>query len=118
MYDKNNIFYKIINGAIPAKIILQNNNAIAFHDINPQAKIHVLLIPKGQYSNIADFATLASVIEQTDFFNALSEIIKMLEIKKNGFRVISNCGNHAGQEVPHFHMHILGGEPLGKMLSK
>jgi histidine triad (HIT) family protein len=118
MYQKDNIFAKIIRGEIPAKKICENDNALSFYDIHPQAKIHVLVIPKGEYTNLQDFTTNASVEEILDFFDLLNATATALALNKEGFRTISNSGANGGQEVPHFHMHLLGGESLGKMVGK
>ena len=119
MYNTNNIFAKIIRNEIPAKQIYSNSNALSFYDINPQAKIHALVIPKGEYVDILDFSLNASQDEMKDFFDAVNTTIVALGLcANNGFRTISNTGLNGGQEVPHFHMHILGGEHLGKMIIK
>lgn len=117
VYDANNIFAKIIAGAIPCNKVFENEHALAFNDIHPQAPTHILLIPKGHYETISDFSGKASAAEQTAFFAALSQIIADNKLEDAGFRVIANAGAHGGQEVPHFHLHILGGKKLGKMLS-
>lgn len=117
MYNEDNIFSKIIKKEIPAKIIFENKTALSFYDINPLAKIHALVIPKGKYIDVLDFAN-ASTEEQKDLYEAIKETVKILEVNNSGFRLISNCGINGGQEVPHFHYHILGGEKIGKMVSK
>ena len=116
-YNDNNIFAKIIKKEIPAKVIYENNNAMSFLDINPQAKIHFLVIPKGKYQDLQDFSLNSTPQEKQDFFECLSKSIEVLKLT-TGYRSISNSGINANQEVPHFHLHILGGEPLGKMLCK
>lgn len=117
-YDDTNIFAKILRGEIPNKTVYEDEYALAFHDINPHAKCHVLVIPKGAYTDIYDFHANASVAEITGYARAMAKIIQMLELEKDGFRVIANMGDHGGQEVPHYHSHILGGEKLGQMVSK
>ena len=119
MYDKNNIFAKILRGEISCNRYFENNYALAFEDINPQREIHVLVIPKGEFSDLDDFNNKATDIEIAEFFRAITQVVRQLGISSSsgGYRVISNIGVNAGQEVPHLHFHILGGEPLGRMLS-
>lgn len=116
MYNQNNIFAKIIKGEIPCNKIYENQYALSFYDINPQAPIHFLVIPKNAYSDIIDFSINASANECKMYYQAIEESVSLLKIT-NGFRVISNCGINGGQEVPHFHSHILAGKILGKMIS-
>lgn len=115
-YDENNVFAKIINGDIPCKKIYEDAFAIAFEDINPKAPIHILVIPKGKFTDIADFGTNANAAEITGFWRAVSRISEEKNLKEKGFRVIANTGSDGGQEVPHFHVHILAGKPIGKMV--
>lgn len=115
-YDDNNIFARILRGEIPAKKVHEDEYALAFHDINGQAPIHVLLIPKGKYMSIADFGTNASDAEIAGFYRAVAKVAKDLNLVEAGFRAIANTGEHGGQEVPHFHLHLLGGKKLGRML--
>jgi diadenosine tetraphosphate (Ap4A) HIT family hydrolase len=115
-YDSNNIFARILRGEIPCSKIFESEYAIAFHDINPQAPTHILVIPKGAYVSIADFSQKASPAEQAGLFAAVGKIIADQKLDDAGFRVIANAGTHGGQEVPHFHIHILGGRKLGRML--
>ena len=116
-YDKNNIFAKILRGDIPCKKVFENDCALAFYDINPLAPTHVLVIPKGAYISFDDFSAKASNEEITGFFRAAGEVARMTGAVADGFRMISNCGSNGGQEVPHFHIHILAGRRLGKMLA-
>lgn len=116
-YDSNNIFAKILRGEIPCAKVYENDYALAFNDIGAKAPVHVLVIPKGAYVSIADFSAHASAEEQTGFFQAVAEVIRAKNLEENGFRSIANTGDHGGQEVPHFHLHILGGRPLGSMLA-
>lgn len=116
-YDDNNIFARILRGEIPAKKVYEDEYALAFHDINGQAPIHVLVIPKGKYISIADFGRDASDAEIAGFYRAVSKVAQDLGLVEDGFRSIANTGPHGGQEVPHFHIHLLGGKPLGRMLS-
>ncbi|HEX3348971.1 MAG TPA: histidine triad nucleotide-binding protein [Acetobacteraceae bacterium] len=117
-YDDQNIFAKILRGEIPSRKVFENEWAFAFHDIAPQAPTHVLVIPKGRYVSLADFTTQASAEEIAGFFRAVGAIAKQLELEESGYRVLANMGEHSGQEVPHFHVHIFGGRPLGPMLQR
>lgn len=116
-YDSNNIFARILRGEIPCNKAFENDHALAFHDVNPQAPVHILVIPKGAYVSIADFSQKASAAEQSEFFAAISAIVTEFDLADTGFRTISNTGLNGGQEVPHFHVHIVGGKPLGRMLA-
>ncbi|NDE90040.1 MAG: histidine triad nucleotide-binding protein [Alphaproteobacteria bacterium] len=116
-YDPNNIFAKILRGDIPCKKIFENDHVLAFHDIHPQAPIHALVIPKGAFVDYADFAANASDVQSAAFTKAIGEIAKLLGAHEQGYRLISNCGVNAHQEVPHYHVHILAGRALGPMLS-
>ena len=117
-YDKNNIFAKILRGEIPCKKVYENEYVLAFHDINPQKKIHILVIPKNEYIDLDDFTNKASDKEIIEFNKAITHIVKMLKIsnQEEGYRVLSNIGKDGGQEVPHLHYHIFGGEKIGKMV--
>ena len=117
-YDKNNIFAKILRGEIPCNKVYENEYALSFHDINPQKKIHVLVVPKGEYTDLDDFVSKASDIEIVEFNKAITHIVKLLKIsnQESGYRVLSNIGKNGGQEVPHLHYHIFGGEIIGKMV--
>ncbi len=116
-YDDNNIFAKILRGEIPCDKVYEDDYVLAFNDIAPKAPVHILLIPKGRYISIADFGENASAEEIKGFYLALAEIVKDKGINETGFRSIANTGENGGQEVPHFHMHILGGKPIGTMVS-
>ncbi|TAH35772.1 MAG: histidine triad nucleotide-binding protein [Alphaproteobacteria bacterium] len=116
-YDRNNIFAKILRGDIPCKKVFENEFALAFYDINPQAPTHVLIIPKGEYISFDDFAAKASNDEITGFFRTAGQVAQQVGAVEQGFRLISNCGSNGGQEVPHFHIHILAGRKLGKMVA-
>ncbi len=115
-YDDSNVFARILRGEIPARVVLDTPHALAFHDIGAQAPVHLLVIPKGAYTDLADFASRASADEQAGFMAALAEVSR-LEGLAGGFRAIANAGPHAHQEVPHFHMHVLAGRPLGPLLA-
>ncbi len=115
-YDPQNIFARILRGEIPNKTVLETPHALAFHDIHPQAPVHVLVIPKGAYVDFAHFAAKASADEIADFHRCAARVCDMVGVNGDGFRAISNAGGHGHQEVPHYHLHILGGRPLGPML--
>ena len=119
-YDKNNIFAKILRGEIPCKKIYENDYVLAFHDVNPQKKIHALIIPKGEYVNLDDFTSKASKEEIVGLMKGIGTVAKKIgvseEVKGGGYRSLVNIGNNGGQEVPHLHFHIFGGEKLGKMI--
>ena len=117
-YDKNNIVAKILRGEIPCKKVYENEYVLSLHDINPQKKIHILVIPKGEYIDLDDFVNKASDTEILEFNKAITHIVKMLKIsnQEEGYRVLSNIGKNGGQEVPHLHYHIFGGEKIGKMV--
>ena len=115
-YDKNNIFAKILRNEIPCDKVFENEYSLAFNDISPQAKVHILVIPKNPYVDVDDFSKNASKDEIASLMQAVAEVckIKKLSIDEggNGFRLIANTGPDGSQEVPHFHYHVLGGEPL------
>ncbi len=113
-YDDQNIFAKILRGEIPNQTVFENEHALAFRDINPQAPVHVLVIPKGPYVSIDDFAANAGADEQVGFFAAVAAVCDAGV--DEGFRAIANTRIHGVQDVPHFHMHIIGGAQLGRML--
>ncbi len=115
-YDTNNIFAKILRGDIPCKKVFENDFALAFHDISPQAPSHILVLPKGAYVDMDDFTARASEAEIAGLFRALGTIAREQKLDEQGYRVISNCGLHGGQEVPHLHLHLVGGKKLGRML--
>ncbi len=120
-YDDTNIFAKILRGEIPNKTVLETEHSLAFEDIAPQAPIHVLVIPKGPYVSYDHFAQAASDAEIVDFTRTIGQVCEKLGLQPpsgNGFRAISNTGAHGVQEVPHLHVHILGGRMLGRMLQR
>ncbi|MFZ0692997.1 MAG: histidine triad nucleotide-binding protein [Alphaproteobacteria bacterium] len=117
-YDDNNAFAKILRGEIPSKKVYEDQWALAFHDIRPQAMVHVLVIPKGKYVSMDDFSAKASADEIAGFFRAVGEVARKLELPSKGYRILANQGRDGGQEVPHFHIHIFGGQRLGPMLSR
>jgi len=117
-YDDNNIFARILRNEIPSKRIYEDEWAVAFHDISPQAPVHVLVIPRGSWVSMADFTANASDAEIAGFFRAVGKVAKQLQLEEPGFRILSNMGPDSGQEVPHLHVHIFGGGPLGPMISR
>ena len=117
-YDDQNIFAKILRGEIPCDKVFENDHALAFNDINPQAPNHVLVIPKGPYVSADDFSAKASDEEIAGFIRAVGETARQLGLPDAGYRILANHGANAGQEVPHFHVHIFGGRRLGPMLSR
>lgn len=117
-YNAQNIFARILRKEIPCNAVYEDDYVLAFRDISPKAPVHILLIPKGAYIDITDFGSRASPAEIAGFFKALAHISTTLNIAESGFRSIANTGLHGGQEVPHFHMHLLGGKHIGPMVSE
>jgi len=117
-YDSNNIFARILRKEILARTVYEDDFALAFHDIAPQAPKHVLVIPKGPYISIADFGATAPSDEIVGFWRAVSKVAEQEGLTQDGFRLISNSGSNSGQEVPHFHVHLFGGTKLGPLLVK
>ena len=118
-YDDNNIFAKIVRGEIPCDKIYEDDYVLSFHVINPQKKIHALIIPKGKYIDLDDFNTKASDKEIVELIKGISIVAKKLGISLDtgkGYRTLSNLSEHGGQEVPHLHFHLFGGEKVGKMV--
>ena len=118
-YDDTNIFAKILRGEIPCKKIYEDDYVLSFYDINPQKKIHALVIPKGKYIDLDDFNAKASDKEIVELIKGISIVAKKLGISLDvgkGYRVLSNLSEHGGQEVPHLHFHLFGGEKVGKMV--
>ena len=118
-YDKNNIFAKILRKEIPCKKIFENDHVLSFYDVNPQKKIHALVIPKGDFINLDDFNNRASDQEIVALSKAITEVSKILGISTDtgkGYRALTNLDDHGGQEVPHLHFHLFGGEKIGKMV--
>ena len=112
------IFQKIIDREIPADIVLETEYALAFRDIHPQAPVHVLVIPKGQYVSMDDFTARASDAEMAAFVRAIGDVARLDGIEGDGYRILSNIGKHGRQEVPHLHVHVIGGDDVGPMISK
>lgn len=117
-YDDENIFAKILRGEIPSTKVYEDEWAYAFEDINPQAAVHTLVIPKGKYVSWDDFSTTASDAEIAGFVRAVGKVARDKGLVEPGYRLLANLGQHGGQEVPHLHVHIFGGEPLGRMIAK
>ena len=120
IYDDNNIFAKILRNEIPCNKIYEDDFILSFHDINPQKKIHALVIPKGRYIDLDDFSLNASTEEMVGLFKGINKVAKILGISTEtgmGYRALANISEHGGQEVPHLHFHIFGGENIGKMVS-
>jgi diadenosine tetraphosphate (Ap4A) HIT family hydrolase len=117
-YDDSNIFARILRGEIPAHKVHEDEHALAFRDINPQAPVHILVIPKGAYVSWDDFAARASEAEIAGFVRAVGHVAREQGLVAPGYRLLANVGGDAGQEVPHLHVHLFGGRPLGPMLAR
>ena len=117
-YDDQNIFAKILRGEIPSKRVYEDQWAIAFHDIAPIAPIHILVIPTGQYVSWDDFSARASAEEIAGFVRAVGQVARDLGLVAPGYRLLANVGLNSGQEVPHLHVHLFGGKPMGPMLAR
>ena len=118
-YDDDNIFAKILRGEIPCKKIYEDEYILSFYDINPQKKIHALVIPKGKFINLDDFASKASEKEISGLIIGINTVAKKLQISSDtgkGYRALANINENGGQEVPHLHFHLFGGEKVGKMV--
>ena len=109
-YDTNNVFARILRGELPADVVYESEYALAFHDISPRAKVHVLVIPKGPYTNILQFNQKASDAEKLGFLDALSKTARVMGVDASGFKLVSNTGRDGGQTVAHFHVHLMAGE--------
>ena len=116
-YDESNIFARILRGELPCEKLYEDEFALAFPDINPQAPCHVLVIPKGKYLSMADFGAKAAPEEITGFFRAVALVAKRLGVAESGYRLIANAGPDSMQQVPHFHVHIIGGKRIGHLLA-
>ena len=117
-YDDQNIFAKILRGEIPNRTVYENEWALAFHDINPQAPVHVLVIPKGAYVSWDDFSARASAEEIAGYVRAVGHVAREAGLVEPGYRLLANVGVNGHQEVPHLHVHLFGGRPLGPMLAR
>jgi diadenosine tetraphosphate (Ap4A) HIT family hydrolase len=117
-YDDGNIFARILRGEIPSKRVYEDEYALAFHDINPAAPTHILVIPKGRYVSWDDFSARASEAEIAGFVRAVGKVARDAGAVESGYRLLANTGLDSGQEVPHLHVHVFAGRPLGPMLSR
>ena len=117
-YDDSNIFARILRGEIPAKTVYEDEFALAFHDIQPRAPVHILVIPKGPYASWDDFSAKASEAEIAGFVRAVGKVARDEGLVAPGYRLLANVGAHGGQEVPHLHVHLFGGRGLGPMLAR
>ena len=117
-YDDDNIFAKILRGEIPSQKVYEDDWSYAFHDINPQAPVHILVIPKGSYVSWDDFSENASADEIAGFVRAVGHVAREQGLVVRGYRAMANIGRNGGQEVPHLHVHIFGGQPLGPMIAR
>jgi len=117
-YDENNIFARILRGEVPTSKVYEDEHALAFHDISPQAPVHILVIPKGPYVSWDDFSERASAAEIAGFVRAVGHVARSQGMVTRGYRLLANVGRNGGQEVPHLHVHIFGGGPLGPMLAR
>jgi diadenosine tetraphosphate (Ap4A) HIT family hydrolase len=116
-YDEGNIFARILRGEIPANTVYEDDYALAFHDVAPQAPVHILVIPRGSYVSWDDFSARASDAEIAGFVRAVGKVARGAELTAPGYRLLANAGRDSGQEVPHLHVHIFAGKPLGPMLA-
>jgi diadenosine tetraphosphate (Ap4A) HIT family hydrolase len=117
-YDESNIFARILRGEIPSKKVYEDEFALAFHDIAPAAAVHILVIPKGPYVSWDDFSAKASDVEIAGFVRAIGKVARDNDLVAPGYRLLANTGGHGGQEVPHLHVHLFGGQALGPMLAR
>ena len=117
-YDRNNVFARILRGELPCSKVYEDEHVLAFRDINPQAPVHVIVIPKGEYVSLDDFSANASEAEIAALVRALGRIARERGVAESGYRILSNTGPAAHQEVPHFHVHLVGGRDLGAMLPR
>jgi diadenosine tetraphosphate (Ap4A) HIT family hydrolase len=117
-YDPNNVFARILRGELPCSKVYEDEHALAFRDIAPQAPVHVLVIPKGEYVSQDDFAATAPDAMVVGFWRAVGSVARQLGLAENGYRFLANTGRDGRQEVPHFHVHIFGGRDLGHMIKR
>ncbi len=117
-YDEGNVFARILRGELPCNKVYEDEHALAFHDINPLAPVHILVIPRGAYVSWDDFSERASDAEIAGFVRAVGLVAREAGMVVQGYRLLSNVGKRSGQEVPHLHVHVFGGQPLGPMLSR
>jgi histidine triad (HIT) family protein len=117
-YDDSNIFARILRGELPSKKVYEDDYALAFHDINPQAPVHILVIPKGRYVSWDDFAATGSDTEVAGFIRAVGHVARAAGLVEPGYRLLANIGGHGHQEVPHLHVHIFGGRQFREMVPR
>lgn len=117
-YDRNNVFARILRGELPCRKVYEDEHVLAFHDIRPQARTHIVVIPKGEYVSVDDFSATASDAELAAFMRAIGQIARQQGVGEGGYRILANHGQAAHQEVPHFHLHVFGGRDLGPMLRR
>ena len=115
-YDDANVFARILRGEVPCDRVFEDAHTLAFRDIQPQTRVHILVIPKGRYVSMADFSARATGREIESLIRAIGRVAREAGIEGDGYRFLSNHGEHAYQEVPHFHVHVFGGQPLGRMI--
>ena len=116
-YETDNIFARIIDGTIPSYKVYEDDQVLAIRDIRPQAKVHALIVPKGAYISAQDFSAKASEAEIVGFTRSIAKVVDRLGLADGGYRIIANTGSDGGQEVPHYHIHILGGQKIGRMVN-
>jgi histidine triad (HIT) family protein len=117
-YDSGNVFARILRGEIPCDKVYEDEWALAFRDINPQAPVHLLVIPKGAYESMVDFGEKASDAEIAGLFRAVAKVAELTGVAQTGYRILANTGPHGRQEVPHLHIHLFGGAQLGRMIER
>jgi histidine triad (HIT) family protein len=117
-YDRNNVFARILRGELPCKRVFEDEHALAFHDLNPLAPVHILVVPKGEYVSWDDFSARASAEEIAGFVRAVGQVARDQGLVAPGYRLLANVGANGGQEVPHLHVHLFGGGRLGPMLAR
>lgn len=117
-YDEGNVFARVLRGELPSKKVYEDQWALAFHDIAPMAPVHILVIPKGAYVSWDDFSLRASEEEIAGFVRAVGQVARDHGLVEPGYRLLANVGHHGGQEVPHLHVHLFGGGPLGPMIAR
>ena len=115
-YDDGNIFARLLRGEIPSRRVYEDEFAVAFHDIAPQAPTHILVVPRGRWVSLADFSAGASDAEIAGFLRAVGAVARQLDLEEPGYRALANVGGDGGQEVPHFHVHLFGGQPLSQRM--
>jgi diadenosine tetraphosphate (Ap4A) HIT family hydrolase len=117
-YDTSNVFARILRGELPCKKVYESKHSLAFHDINPLAPVHVLVIPKGAYVTLDELTGRGSAEELADYIKAIGEVAKLTGATQSGYRILANNGENANQEVQHLHVHVFAGRPLGPMLKR